>query len=154
MKSVFYVATVVSAYRRAIDTYYDNPDGFVYNPEWMEELKKASHREFTTGFYFNKPTDKDQNYQTSDYTRDYSFIGMVRSYDPETKIAVVEQSNKMILGDEIEIFGPGKPYFSQVLDVLQNEDGESIESAPHPQQIVRIKMRQPVAENFILRKRK
>lgn len=154
MKSVFYVATVVSAYRRAIDTYYDNPDGFVYNPEWMEELKKASHREFTTGFYFNKPTDKDQNYQTSDYTRDYSFIGMVRSYDPETKIAVVEQRNKMILGDEIEIFGPGKPYFSQVLDVLQNEDGESIESAPHPQQIVRIKMRQPVAENFILRKRK
>ena len=90
----------------------------------------------------------------SDYTRDYSFIGMVRSYDPETKIAVVEQRNKMILGDEIEIFGPGKPYFSQVLDVLQNEDGESIESAPHPQQIVRIKMRQPVAENFILRKRK
>ena len=154
MKSVFYVATVVSAYRRAIDTYYDNPDGFVYNPEWMEELKKASHREFTTGFYFNKPTDKYQNYQTSDYTRDYSFIGMVRSYDPETKIAVVEQRNKMILGDEIEIFGPGKPYFSQVLDVLQNEDGESIESAPHPQQIVRIKMRQPVAENFILRKRK
>ena len=76
MKSVFYVATIVSAYRRAIDAYYDNPEGYVYNPQWMSELKKASHREFTTGFYFDKPTDEDQNYQTSAYIREYSFIAV------------------------------------------------------------------------------
>ena len=120
----------------------------------MSELKKASHREFTTGFYFSKPTDEDQNYQTSDYTRDYSFIGMVKSYDPETGMAVVEQRNKMVAGDEIEVFGPGTPFFTQKLDVLLNEEGEPIESAPHPQQILRIKMEHPVAENFILRKLK
>lgn len=154
MKSVFYVATIVSAYRRAIDAYYADPERYEYDPEWMSELKKASHREFTTGFYFSKPTDEDQNYQTSDYTRDYSFIGMVKSYDPETGMAVVEQRNKMVAGDEIEVFGPGTPFFTQKLAVLLNEEGEPIESAPHPQQILRIKMEHPVAENFILRKLK
>ena len=154
MKSVFYVATVVSAYRRAIDAYCRDPENYVYDPEWMSELMKASHREFTTGFYFRKPTEEDQNYQTSDYTRDYSFIGMVKSYDEKTGMAVVEQRNKMVVGDEIEVFGPGINYFTQKLTVLQNEDGEPVESAPHPQQILRIRMEQPVGENYILRKKK
>lgn len=154
MKSVFYVATIVSAYRRAIDAYYDDPDNYQFDSKWMTELKKVSRREFTTGFYYDKPTNEDQNYQTSAYTRDYSFIGMVKSYDPETKMAVVEQRNKMVLGDEIEVFGPGKEFFTQKLEVLLNEEGEPIESAPHPQQILNIKMDQPVAEKYILRKRK
>ena len=154
MKSVFYVATVVSAYRKAIDAYYADPEHFEMDPAWYEDMTKASHREFTTGFYFNKPTNEDQNYQTSAYTRDYSFIGMVKSYDAGTGIAVVEQRNKMVIGDEIEVFGPGRDFFSQKLDFMQDEEGNDIESAPHPQQIVQIRMKEPVAENFILRKRK
>ncbi|MBR1993802.1 MAG: U32 family peptidase C-terminal domain-containing protein, partial [Firmicutes bacterium] len=154
MKSVFYVATIVSAYRRAIDAYYADPENYEFDPAWMTELKKVSRREFTTGFYYDKPTNEDQNYQTSAYTRDYSFIGMVKSYDPETKMAVVEQRNKMVVGDEIEVFGPDIDFFTQKLEVLLNEEGEPIESAPHPQQILRIKMDQPVAEKYILRKRK
>ncbi|MEE0771866.1 MAG: U32 family peptidase [Anaerovoracaceae bacterium] len=154
MKSVFYVATIVSAYRRAIDAYYEDPDNYVFDPSWMTELKKVSRREFTTGFYYNKPTDEDQNYQTSAYTRDYSFIGMVKEYEPETCMAVVEQRNKMSVGEEIEVFGPGRDFFSQKLEVLLDEEGQPIESAPHPQQIVKIKMKEPVEKNFILRKRK
>ena len=154
MKSVFYVATIVSAYRRAIDAYYKDPENYEYDPEWMRELKKASHREFTTGFYFDRPTNEDQNYQTSAYTRDYSFIGMVKSYDSKTHMAVVEQRNKMVVGDEIEVFGPGRDFFTQKLEVLLDEEKEPIEAAPHPQQIVHIRMDQPVAEKYILRKRK
>lgn len=154
MKSVFYVATIVSAYRRAIDAYYEDPDNYVFDPSWMTELKKVSRREFTTGFYYNKPTDEDQNYQTSAYTRDYSFIGMVKEYEPETCMAVVEQRNKMSVGEEIEVFGPDRDFFSQKLEVLLDEEGQPIESAPHPQQIVKIKMKEPVEKNFILRKRK
>ena len=119
MKSVFYVATVVSAYRKAIDAYYADPEHFEMDPAWYEDMTKASHREFTTGFYFNKPTNEDQNYQTSAYTRDYSFIGMVKSYDAGTGIAVVEQRNKMVIGDEIEVFGPGRDFFSQKLDLCR-----------------------------------
>ena len=154
MKSIFYVATIVGAYRRAIDAYYEDPKGYAFNQSWLEELKKVSHREFTTGFYYNKPTNKDQNYQTSAYTRDYSFIGLVKSYDEKTGIAVVEQRNKMNLGDEIEVFGPYTDYFTQRIEVLLDEEDQPIESAPHPQQIVRIKMSQPVAEKYILRKQK
>ncbi len=154
MKSVFYVATVVNAYRRAIDAYYRDPENYVFDRKWMEELKKASHREFTTGFYFRRPADEGQNYRTSDYTREYSFTGMVKSYDEKTGMATVEQRNKMVIGDEIEVFGPDREFFSQKLSVLQNEDGEDIDSAPHPQQILRIKMDQPVREQYMLRKKK
>ena len=154
MKSVFYVATIVSAYRRAIDAYYADPENYQFKEEWMTELKKVSHREFTTGFYFDKPTNKDQNYQTSAYTRDYTFTGLVKSYDPETGYAIVEQRNKMVIGDEIEIFGPHTDFFVQELKEMYNEEGEAIESAPHPQQILKIKMEQPVQPDFMLRKKK
>ena len=154
MKSAFYVATVVGAYRKAIDSYLENPESYHFKEEWMIELKKVSHREFTTGFYFNKPTNKDQNYQTSAYTREYSFIGVVKSYDKITKIAVVEQRNKMSIGDEIEVFGPYTDFFNQKLEMLENENGDPIQSAPHAQQIVKIKMIKPVEEGFLLRKAK
>ncbi|MBQ0078321.1 MAG: U32 family peptidase, partial [Eubacterium sp.] len=98
MKSVFYVATVVSAYRKAIDAYYADPDNYQFNEEWYTEMLKASHREFTTGFYYDKPTNEDQNYQTSAYTREYSFIGKVLDYDETTGMASVEQRNKMSVG--------------------------------------------------------
>jgi len=155
MKSVFYVATIVHAYRKAIDAYFADPENYQFNPEWMNELKKVSHREFTTGFYFDKPTNKDQNYQTSAYTRDYSFVGVVRSYDQETGYAVVEQRNKMSVGEEIEIFGPDIEFFAMdITEMYDHESGEPIESAPHPQQIIRMKMAEPVKPDYILRKKK
>ncbi|MCI2061360.1 MAG: U32 family peptidase [Eubacteriaceae bacterium] len=154
MKSMFYVATTVGAYRKAIDAYYDDPENYTPDPSWMTEVRKASHREFTTGFYYNKPTNEDQNYLTSAYTRDYSFIGKVLSYDEETGMAVVEQRNKMSTGEEIEVFGPGTDFFTQTLSEMYDEEGTPIGSAPHPQQIVRIKLEKPAGYNFLLRKRK
>ena len=154
MKSVFYVATVVSAYRKAIDSYMADPENYSFDYSWYNEMLKASHREFTTGFYYDKPTNEDQNYQTSAYTREYSFTGKVLSYDTDSSIAVVEQRNQMNLGDTIEVFGPDIDYFEQKLTVLLDEDDNPIESAPHPQQILHIKMNKPVKPNYILRKKK
>ena len=154
MKSIFYVATIIAAYRKAIDAYYEDPKGYVFKQEWMDEMKKVSHREFTTGFYFNNPTNKDQNYRTSAYTRDYTFTGLVKEYNPDTGYAIVEQRNKMVLGDEIEVFGPGKDFFVQKLNEMYDEEGNAISQAPHPQQILKIKMDYPVEENFMLRKKK
>nr|WP_315019570.1 U32 family peptidase [uncultured Aminipila sp.] len=154
MKSVFYVATIVSAYRKAIDAYYDDPENYVFNDEWLSELKKVSHRQFTTGFYFDKPTNKDQDYQTSAYTREYSFVGLVKSYNDQTGMALVEQRNKMSIGEEIEIFGPNWHFFTQTLETMLNEDGDPVESAPHPQQLLQIKVAHPITAGFMLRKRK
>lgn len=154
MKSMYYVATVVSAYRSAIDRYLADPDNYEYDPADFEELCKASHREFTHGFYYNKPTDKDQNYLTSEYTRDYSFVGLVRGTDPETGLTTVEQRNKFSVGDVIEIFGPRTPYYEETITEMYNEEGEPVSSAPHPQQILRIRFNRTPDENFIMRKKK
>lgn len=154
MKSVFYVATLVSAYRKAIDSYYADPVGYRFDPAWLEEVKKVSHREFTTGFYFHQPTHADQNYQTSAYTRDYVFVGIVRAYDEGTGFAVVEQRNKMVLHDEIEVMGPDIPFFSQRIAEMYDETGSPIDAAPHPQQLLTMKMDQPVKPDYLLRKKK
>lgn len=151
MKSIFYVATIIKVYRKAIDEYFKDPDNYKFKDEWYTELKKASHREFTTGFYFNKPTNKDQDYRTSAYTREYDFIGLVKSFDKATMMATVEQRNKMCIGDEIEVFGPGIDYFTQTIKEMYDEEGTAIESAPHPQQIIKIKLDKCVYENYMLR---
>lgn len=152
MKSVFYVATVVRAYRQAIDAYYNDPQGWVCDPAWMAELRKVSNRHFTQGFYFNKPRNVDQNYESSAYYREFTFIGLVLSYDPQTKTALVEQRNKINEGDEVEVFGPGNHCFSQVICGMTDEEGTPIDSAPHAQQLVKIPMDQPVGKNFMVRR--
>ncbi|MGI6721920.1 MAG: peptidase U32 family protein [Anaerovoracaceae bacterium] len=154
MKSMYYVAVTVGAYRRAIDAYEADPQGWKFDPSWMEELCKASHREFTTGFYYDKPSNMDQNYRTSEYIREYSFTGVVRDYDAASGLAMVEQRNKMNVGDEIEIFGPDADSFSQRLDVLLDEEKQPVESAPHPQQKLYIRMERPVKRDYLLRKKK
>lgn len=153
MKSSFYVATVVSAYRKAIDAYMDDPENYSFDPEWLAELSKASHREYTTGFYFNKTTGADQIYNTSSYIRDYDFVGMVLEYDKETGIAKIEQRNRMIVGDEIEVVVPGRDYFVQIIETMKNEEGESIRTAPHAQMIVYMPMKQEVVPYTILRRK-
>ena len=152
MKSVFYVATVVRAYRQAIDAYYADPEGWTFKDEWLEELKKVSNRHFTNGFYYNKPRNVDQNYETSAYYREFTFIGLVLDYDPETKIATVEQRNKISEGDFVEVFGPGNTCFTQTIEGMTDEEGTPITAAPHAQQIVKIPMAQPVGKNFMVRR--
>ncbi len=151
MKSIFYVAVIVGTYRKALDAYYEDPEHFTYKEEWMEELLKVSHRQFTTGFYFDKPDEKGQNYQSSTYVREYNFLGLIKSYDEKSGFATIEQRNKMSIGDAIEVFGPYRDSFKQTIEVMLSEEDEPLESAPHAQQIVKIKMNEPVKENFMIR---
>lgn len=153
MKSSFYVATVVSAYRKAIDAYLAEPENYKFDPEWLAELSKASHREYTTGFYFNKTSGDDQIYNTSSYIREYDFVGMVLEYDKATGIAKIEQRNRMIVGDEIEVVSPRKDYFIQTIKSMENEDRESIRTAPHAQMTVYMPMEQEVGPYTILRRK-
>lgn len=154
IKSVFYVAAVTGAYRKAIDDFYRLGDKWAFKEEWLEEIGKASHREYTSGFYFGKTKGDDQNYESSQYIRGYDFTGLVLDYDEETKIARVEQRNKMVIGDEIEISGPLDRPFRQILSNMWDEDGNAIEQAPHPQQILKIKMDEPVKKNYMVYKPK
>ncbi len=135
MKSVNYVASVVKVYRDAVDAYCDNPDTYTYQPSWLEELQKTSHRGFTTGFYFNPPGPDDHDYRSSGYQRDYDFVGVVRSYDRGRGLALVEQRNKIETGEALEITGPRTSSFPLTVTALYDEDYDIIEAAPHPQQL-------------------
>ncbi|MGN1050162.1 MAG: U32 family peptidase [Selenomonadaceae bacterium] len=152
MKSVHYAASVVKAYRMAIDSYFENPESFAVKEEWLEELEKVSHRSYTTGFYYGKPTEKDQIYTSSSYIQTSDFVGLVLDYDEATGFATVEQRNNMKLGQEIEVFQPQLTGYRQLLGEMYNDEGEAIEVAPHPQQIVKIRMEAPVEPYAILRR--
>ena len=111
-----------------------------------------SHRQYTTGFYYNKPTEDDQIYGTTSYEQTSDFVGLVLSYDEATGYAMVEQRNNMKKGQEIEVFQPNLPGYRMILDEMYNDEGELIDVAPHPQQLVKMKMAQPVEPYTILRR--
>lgn len=154
MKSIHYVATVVNAYRKAIDAYYADPEKYVFDEAWYEEILKVSHRDYTTGFIFGKPQSEAHNYETSAYLRSYDFVGLVLGYDPFTALVTVEQRNNFKVGDKLEIIGPQTGLFTQTLKAMSDDEGQSIEIAPHAQQLVRFKAEKPVRPWDMIRRAK
>ncbi len=151
MKSSYYTATIVRSYRQAVDN-MDNED---FDKEyWYNEILKASHRDFTTGFYYGDPKDEGQLYTSSSYIRDYDFIGWIKDYDPETNIATVEQRNKFSVGEDVEIFGPDIKHIDFKIQNIVDDKGEEVDSAPHPQQIVKIKIDKEVKPNYLIRRKR
>lgn len=152
MKSLYYVATVVKAYRHLIDSYLSKPEEYFFDEKWLDEVNKVSHRNFTSGFYFAKPEGEEQRYDSSAYINTYDFAGMILDYNSYSQIATIEQKNRMFVGDEIEIFGPDDDFFTQKIEKMWDEDGEEIDVAPHAQQIISMKMSKPVKPWYIIRK--
>ncbi len=154
MKTPFYVGTVVKAYREAIDDYLKDPN--LYSRKlayYIEEVSKASHRDYTTAFYYGKPDGNQQVYTNNSYIREYDFIGMIeKDYDPDTGCAVVMQRNKFSVGDKIEVMPAKGTSWEMTVENMWNEDGVPIETAPHPQQILKVKFPKPVKKFDMLRK--
>lgn len=141
VKSSFYVATVVKAYREAIDAYYESVENNVpyqFDEKWYEEVTKVSNRDFTTGFFFQKPNEEDHNFGMGSYIRTYSFIGIIKGYDDQNGQLIIEQRNKFSVGDRVEVLPPDGPYIEFVIEDMYDCEGNKIETAPHPQMEVRI----------------
>jgi putative protease len=153
MKSSYYVATVVKAYREALDAYAADPQNFRFERRWLDEMSKASHREYTTGFYLGKPTGREQNYDTGSYIREYDFVGLITGYDAQTGIATIEQRNRFAVGEELEVVSPHGPFRLQQVKSMKNADGESIDVAPHPQMTVTMPVDMPVEPYTMLRRK-
>lgn len=152
VKTPYYVATVVRAYRMAIDEYYRDPENYRFNPIWMEELKKASYRDFTSGFYLDKPNGDSQNYGTSSYIRNYDFMGLVIKYDSERKMALVDVRNRIFTGDNVEIIGPDCDTIYTTVKSMFNVNMEMIDVAPRPKELVWVDFGDELKENYIIRK--
>lgn len=154
VKTAFYVATVVGAYRREIDRYCNDPDNYEFNQAELEELCKVSHRPYTTGFYFGRPGADAQVYETSSYIRDYELTGIVKSYNKSDNTITVSQRNRFFEGDEIEIIQPMKPFISTVAKNMRDEHGSKITSAPHAEQIVIMDAPCEICEGAMIRKKR
>lgn len=154
VKSPYYVATVVGAYRKAIDDYYKDPLNYKFDIKLLEELRKVSHRDFTTGFFYNEAKTNAQVFTTNSYIRKYDFVGMILDYDESTQIATIEQRNRIKVGDVLEIFGPDMNYFEFKIENMWNEEDEPIESAPHAQQIIKTKIYNQVKPFYLIRKKR
>ena len=153
MKSPYYVGTVVKAYRQAIDDYFDDPDLYKGRVAYyLEEIQKCSHRAYSTGFYFEDDKSTQQMDDASAYIRTYDFVGMILKYDHSRGMALVEQRNKMQLGDEIEILRAKGENIALRLTVMCDEEGSPIESAPHPQQRIWVCM--PYVEHYDMLRRR
>ena len=154
MKTALYVAAVARTYRRAIDDYLESEEKYRANMGWYkEEIAKSVHRQFTTGFYFGKPDENMQIYNSSTYVNEYVYLGIIEEVSKE-RGARIEQKNKFCTGDEIEIMKPdGQNIAVRVLS-LTTQEGEEVESAPHPRQALWVKLSRPGEKFDLLRVKK
>ena len=132
MKSAYYTAVVTNTYRMAIDAYLRDPENYKFDERWMRELDSVSHREYATGFYFDRPLDNAQTCTTPGYLREKAYLAIAESYDKDTGLALFIQRNKAVRGLSAEIISPGKCGEGLMLDEMFDEDMNPVESAPHP----------------------
>lgn len=152
MKSAFYVASIIRAYRNMIDA---NFEGAAISSDlefWMKELQKVSHRPYTTGFYFGKPENGALTLADSRYIRPFDFIGVVVEYDREQGMAIVEQRNHFSVGDQVEFFSPRYSYVQQEITAMYDHKNQPITVAPHAQQMIKIPVSHEVYPYDLLRK--
>ncbi len=149
VKNELYVATVVKAYRDAIDAFYESDTSYEVGDGILEELTKVSHREYTSGFYFGKPTEKHQLYTSNTYIQEYTIAAVVQ--DTKDGITILEQRNKFEKGDVLEVLNPKGENFSFTVGDMYDEKDNLIDSAPHAQMTVKIKLPKCVGQYAILR---
>ena len=136
MKTALYVATVARTYRKAIDDYMESPEKYRANMEWYKtEIGKCTYREFTTGFYFGKPTSETQIYDSNTYVKNYTYLGTVEEIR-EDGFFCMEQKNKFTVGETVEVMKPDGRNLEVTVKAIYDEEGNSMESAPHPKQIL------------------
>ena len=139
MKTALYVATVARTYRKAIDDYLEDPQKYRDNMSWyLDQISNCTYRQFTTGFYFGKPTEESQIYDSNTYVKEYTYLGIVGEIcDGRCKI---EQRNKFSVGETIEIMKPDGENVEVAVKRIINEEGEDQESAPHSKQVLYIEL--------------
>jgi len=152
MKSIHYIATVVSVYRKVIDAYCADPDHFVIKQEWVEELDKCANRETAPAFFEGVPGYKEQMFGNHSKKTTFEFAGLVIDYNSETQMVTLQQRNHFKPGDEVEFFGPEIENFTYIIEKIWDEDGNELDAARHPLQIVKFKMDRPVFPNNMMRK--
>lgn len=153
MKTALYVATVARTYQRAIDDYKQSPELYREHMAWyQEQISNCTYRQFTTGFFFGKPSDEAQIYDNNTYVKEYTYLGIVGERNEEG-LYRIEQRNKFSVGESIEVMKPDGANITVTVQRIVDEEGNDMESAPHPKQVLYIDLGQPLAMYDILRRK-
>lgn len=151
MKTALYVATVARTYRKAIDDYFISREQYEENIPWyLEQIVGCTYRQFTSGFFFGKPDGHTQIYGNNTYVKEYTYLGIVGGQTD--KGYCIEQRNKFSVGEQIEVMKPGGENVPVIVKSIRDEEGNEMESAPHPKQVLYIDLGQPLAKYDILRR--
>ncbi len=152
MKTALYVATVARTYRKAIDDYLEDPKLYEKNMPWyLDQISNCTYRQFTTGFFFGKPTHESQIYDNNTYIREYTYLGIVG--DCKDGLYRIEQRNKFSVGETIEVMKPNGDNIEVKVKRIVNEKGAEVESAPHPKEVLWIDLGMKLDKYDILRRR-
>ena len=152
MKTALYVATVARTYRKAIDDYLESPEKYKANMSWyQEQISNCTYRQFTTGFFYGKPDENTQIYDNNTYVKEYTYLGYAEEVD-ENGIAHITQRNKFTVGETIEIMKPDGRNIEATVKAIYDEDGNSVESAPHPQQKLAVDLGVEIEKYDLLRR--
>ncbi len=151
MKTALYVATVARTYRKAIDDYFLSKECYQKNMPWyLEQISNCTYRQFTTGFFFGKPDEHTQIYDNNTYVKEYTYLGIVGEKDDRGYR--IEQRNKFSVGEQIEVMKPDGNNIAVTVQAIRDQEGNEMESAPHPKQVLYIDLGQPLAKYDILRR--
>lgn len=152
MKTALYVATVARTYRKAIDDYLTSPEKYKENMDWyLEQISNCTYRQFTTGFFFGKPSEESQIYDNNTYIKEYTYLGIVGDCNEEG-LYRIEQRNKFSVGEQIEVMKPDGRNILVTVKRIVDEEGNEMESAPHPKQVLYIDLGQELEMYDILRR--
>lgn len=162
MKTALYVATVARTYRKAIDDFFESEEKYRANMDWYKaEISKCTYRQFTTGFYFGKPDENTQIYDSNTYVNEYVYLGIIedvaeKSVQAENgtkvqRLARIEQRNKFCVGDCIEIMQPDGSNVEVRVLAMYDKDGEAVESCPHSKQEIWLQLSETPSKYDLLR---
>ena len=153
MKTALYVATVARTYRKAIDDYLEDPRKYEANMPWyLEQIRGCTYRQFTTGFYFGKPDEESQIYDNNTYVKEYTYLGIIGG--EKDGLYQIEQRNKFSTGETIEIMKPGGENVLVTVRRILDEEGQEMESAPHPKQVLYVELDGGKADLYDILRRK
>ena len=153
MKTALYVATVARTYRKAIDDYKKSPELYQQNMPWyLDQISNCTYRQFTTGFFYGKPSDEAQIYDNNTYLKEYTYLGIVGETNEEG-LYRIEQRNKFSVGEQIEVMKPDGENIEVTVKRIVDEEGNDMESAPHPKQVLYIDLGHPLEMYDVLRRK-
>lgn len=151
MRSTYYIATIVSIYRKAIDLYWNKKDKYEYNVEYERILRSCANRDSVPQFFNGKYDESCSYYNGRQEVSNQEFLGTILEYNPENCCAVIEQRNYFKVGDVVEIFGPNHDIIEYKFDKIYDEDNNLIDVVRHPKQIVKVTIKSGVNSGDMIR---